>query len=647
MAVGYTRQSSGLIISGATILASHFNNEYNAIEAAFHATTGHNHDGTGGGGAKIVLTTGITGTLPVANGGTGATTTDAAKTALKIPFRGATSVVAGSTAVATTDDGITYICDTTSGNVTLTLPAVATAGAGFFFASIKVHADNQVIVDPNGAELVQSASTYTQDGDDEAAVYFCDGSSWHVMSAEYPASTLSKTLFVQTAVSGWQTALSLLPGTNIVAFDAGLDSIASLVTSNDEMIYLTGSDAYAVTSLTPFARTMLDDANAAAVRATIGAAEDTGAGQPLDAGLTSISAIVGGADLMIYQTAQDVYAQTTLSSYARTLIADGTAGDARTTLGLGALAVLSTINGGDWSGTDLAVVDGGTGASTAGDARTNLGAAAAATIMTAGNGISGGGDLSAGRTFALDVNELSIVTVAGGDYVAIEDVTDASSKKVTAQSIADLASSAALNDIHIADFTSGGTWNRQTNNVGSIAIVVGGGGGGGGVNTNNSFGGGGGAGGCAIEAYTAAQTGSSQSIGVGSAGGGGSAGSSGSNGGSSSFGSLCSAGGGSGGPSGASAGTAGGNGGTGSGGQVNLSGGRGGDSGNEGNNVCGGAGGVSFWGGNSQGAGSTGTPAAAKSNTGGGGGGGVYSGGNAAGGAGGTGYVVIIEFIAS
>lgn len=82
MATGYARQSSGVIINGGTIQASHFNNEFNALLAFCDATTGHTHDGTAGGGAPISLTSSVTGTLPVANGGTGSTTASAARSAL-------------------------------------------------------------------------------------------------------------------------------------------------------------------------------------------------------------------------------------------------------------------------------------------------------------------------------------------------------------------------------------------------------------------------------------------------------------------------------------------------------------------------------------------------------------------------------------
>lgn len=68
MASGYVRQSAGTIVTSNTIQASDFNDEFNALVAAFDASSGHTHDGSVGGGAKIVasalngltaLTTGI------------------------------------------------------------------------------------------------------------------------------------------------------------------------------------------------------------------------------------------------------------------------------------------------------------------------------------------------------------------------------------------------------------------------------------------------------------------------------------------------------------------------------------------------------------------------------------------------------------
>ncbi len=49
---GYSaRQSS--FTTGDTILAAHSNDEFNQVLAAFHATTGHSHDGTAGEGGPI------------------------------------------------------------------------------------------------------------------------------------------------------------------------------------------------------------------------------------------------------------------------------------------------------------------------------------------------------------------------------------------------------------------------------------------------------------------------------------------------------------------------------------------------------------------------------------------------------------------
>jgi len=53
---GYTRQdTTGNIANGNVIDADDFDLEYNAVEAAFNASTGHSHDGTAGEGAAITV----------------------------------------------------------------------------------------------------------------------------------------------------------------------------------------------------------------------------------------------------------------------------------------------------------------------------------------------------------------------------------------------------------------------------------------------------------------------------------------------------------------------------------------------------------------------------------------------------------------
>lgn len=73
-----------------------------------------------------------------------------------------------------------------------------------------------------------------------------------------------------TTASAARTALGLVIGTNVQAYDAGLASIAGLTTAADRGIYTTASDTYAVFTLTSAGRALLDDANAAAQRTTLG-----------------------------------------------------------------------------------------------------------------------------------------------------------------------------------------------------------------------------------------------------------------------------------------------------------------------------------------------------------------------------------------
>jgi hypothetical protein len=67
-----------------------------------------------------------------------------------------------------------------------------------------------------------------------------------------------------------RTNLGVAIGTDVQAYDAGLQSISGLTTSADQTVYTTGSDTYATTSLTSFGRSLIDDADAATARTTLG-----------------------------------------------------------------------------------------------------------------------------------------------------------------------------------------------------------------------------------------------------------------------------------------------------------------------------------------------------------------------------------------
>lgn len=62
--------------TGNTINTTEFSTEFTALQAAFHATTGHGHTGAAGDGPTISLSSGTTGTLPLVRGGTNAALVD-------------------------------------------------------------------------------------------------------------------------------------------------------------------------------------------------------------------------------------------------------------------------------------------------------------------------------------------------------------------------------------------------------------------------------------------------------------------------------------------------------------------------------------------------------------------------------------------
>ena len=121
--------------------------------------------------------------------------------------------------------------------------------------------------------------------------------------------------------------------TGVISISAPLTSIDSLTIASDKMLYGTGANTYALTDLTAFGRSLLDDANAAGGRATLGLIIGTDV-QAYDATLQSISALGTAADKMIYTTGIDTWAEMTATSYSRGLMANVDLAAWQTALGI-------------------------------------------------------------------------------------------------------------------------------------------------------------------------------------------------------------------------------------------------------------------------------------------------------------------------
>ncbi len=151
-------------------------------------------------------------------------------------------------------------------------------------------------------------------------------------------TAFARTLLDDVDAATMRATLGAQASGSYQASDATLTALAALTTAADKMIYATGSDAFATTTLTAFSRTLLDDVDAATMRATLGA-QASGSYQASDATLTALAALTTAADKMIYATAADTFATTTLTAFARTLLDDADAATMRATLGaLGSLS---------------------------------------------------------------------------------------------------------------------------------------------------------------------------------------------------------------------------------------------------------------------------------------------------------------------
>ena len=299
--------------------------------------------------------------------------------------------------------------EVTSGAFTFIEQGTVNADAGFVLTtdgSITVGTTALSFTQFSGAGAVTAGDGLQKSGTEISADLKANGGvviESSELAVDLGASSITGTLAVSdggtgaTSVSAAQQALDLEPGVDVQAQNAILSDLAGLTQAANKLPFFDSGSTAATTDLTAFARTLLDDGSASAARTTLGTAIGSDV-QAYDAGLASIAGLTTSANKGIYATASDTYATFDLTAFGRSILDDADAAAVRSTLGLvintnvqSYSAVTAAIAGLSTSDGNIIVGNGSTFVAESGaTARTSLGLGSIATQASNNVSLTGG-----------------------------------------------------------------------------------------------------------------------------------------------------------------------------------------------------------------------------------------------------------------